>query len=182
MNSKEMLCKQARGFDETALGEMYDRYSPEIYRYAFRLLGDLEMAEECVAETFSRLLKAIKNGGGPKQYLRAYLFRIAHNWVTDIYRRNGSKSLALDPEWPCDAASEPHHEVFEELERQEVRQALAQLTPDQRQVIVLRFLEEWEYLEISRAMNKPVGAIKALQHRGLGSLRRQLYAKEVELT
>jgi RNA polymerase sigma-70 factor (ECF subfamily) len=181
MNSEQMLCDKARGFEVTALGEMYDRYSPEIYRYAFRLLGDPETAEECVAETFSRLLKALKNGGGPKQHLRAYLFRTAHNWVTDLYRRKGSESLALDPEWPSDAACEPQHAFSEELERQAVRQALAQLTPDQRQVIVLRYLEEWEFPEISRALDKPVSAIKALQHRGLGSLRRQLYPKDVEL-
>jgi len=58
-------------FDEQALAEVYDRYSPGIYRYAVRLLGDQDLAEECVAETFSRFLKALKQGKGPHKYLRA---------------------------------------------------------------------------------------------------------------
>ena len=180
MNIEESLCERVRSFDEAALGEVYDRYSADIYRYAYRLLGDLEMAEDCVAETFSRLLKTLKNGGGPRQYLRAYLFRTAHNWMTDLFRRNEQKSLPLDHNLPGDRLSEPQHAVPEDLEREGVRRALAKLTPEQRQVIVLRFIEEWEYPEISRAMNKPVGAIKALQHRGLGSLRRQLYSNDME--
>jgi RNA polymerase sigma-70 factor (ECF subfamily) len=61
------------------------------------------------------------------------------------------------------------------MELQQVRSALALLTPDQRQVIMLKYLEDWENEEIAQALNKPVGAIKSLQHRAIESLRRLLH-------
>jgi RNA polymerase sigma factor (sigma-70 family) len=65
--------------------------------------------------------------------------------------------------------------AYAELEEQQrVRAALRLLTPEQRQVIVLRFLEEWSLKEVAEVMQKPVGAVKALQHRALAALRRIL--------
>lgn len=178
MISEEQLCAQIHDFDEHILAEVYDRYSPEIFRYTMRLLGDSELAEECVAETFHRFLLAIKRGGGPRQYLRAYLYRVAHNWVSDYYRNQNKSALPLDPDCCIDEHKQPPHVFAEESMRRDVRLALSKLTPDQRQVIVLRFLEDWEYPDISRALGKPVGAVKALQHRGLNALRRHLLKEE----
>jgi RNA polymerase sigma-70 factor (ECF subfamily) len=70
--------------------------------------------------------------------------------------------------------------VADEMELQQVRSALALLTPDQRQVITLKYLEEWENEDIARALNKPVGAVKSLQHRAIESLRR-LLRRQVEM-
>ena len=58
------------------------------------------------------------------------------------------------------------------MSNQQLRNALALLTPDQRQVVVLKFLEDWENKAIAQTLNKPVGAVKALQHRGIEALRR----------
>ncbi len=172
-DDERLLLQRARQFDKDALVEVYDRLSPAIYAYAMRLLGDNDLAEECVAETFSRFLLALQNGGGPQDYLRAYLYRIAHNWITDRYRRN--RPLApLDPELRAAEDTEPHVAAAESLERQQVRAALALLTPDQRQVITLKYLEEMDTAEIAAALDKPPGAVKSLQHRALAALRRIL--------
>jgi RNA polymerase sigma-70 factor (ECF subfamily) len=120
----------------------------------------------------------LNNGGGPRQYLRAYLYRIAHNWITDHYRRRSFSTLPLDRAVSTDVFSEPVDALVEEAERRQVRQALSKLTSDQRQVIVLRYLEEWELADIAQAMDKPIGAVKALQHRALNSLRRLLAETE----
>ncbi len=98
MNSETRLLEQARCFDLTALGEIYECYSPGVFRYAIRLLGDRAAAEERVAETFSRFLKALHNGGGPKEYLQAYLYQVAHHWITDYYRRQPLPTIPLDKE------------------------------------------------------------------------------------
>jgi RNA polymerase sigma-70 factor, ECF subfamily len=174
-SSDPLLLERARHFEKEALAEIFDCHNAGIFRYAMRLLGDVELARECMSETFSRFLSALRSGSGPKDYLQAYLYRIAHNWITDYYRSKTPPSLPLDPELRADPAKEPHQAVVEEMELQQVRSALALLTPDQRQVIMLKYLEDWENEEIAQALNKPVGAVKSLQHRAIEALRRLLY-------
>jgi RNA polymerase sigma-70 factor (ECF subfamily) len=176
-----LLLERAQHFDADALAEIFDCYNASIYRYALRLLGDPDLARECMSETFSRFLHALQRGAGPNEYLQAYLYRIAHNWITDYYRSKPPPSLPLDPEMRIDPAEEPPHLVGNELEIQQVRSALALLTPEQRQAITLKFLEEWNNEEIAQAMNRPIGAVKALQHRAIQALRRLLcYQAEVD--
>lgn len=179
--SDQPLMERAQRFEEEALAEIFDRYNAGIFRYARWLLGDADLARECMAETFSRFLNALHRGCGPTDYLQAYLYRIAHNWITDHYRRKVPPSLPLDMEIEADAEEGPPQVVAQILELQRVRAALALLTPDQRQVITLKYLEEWENDEIARSLNKPVGAVKALQHRAIEALRRLLCERVEEI-
>jgi RNA polymerase sigma-70 factor, ECF subfamily len=179
MTEETALLRRARQFDEQALAEIYDTLSPMIYAYAMRLLGDVDLAEDCVAETFSRFLNALHAGGGPKDYLKAYLYRVAHNWITDRYRHSRPETpLDQDLDLPAGDEAEPHTTVADEMERQELRTALALLTPEQRQVVTLKYLENLDNAEIAQALQKPVGAIKSLQHRALATLRRILEGDE----
>lgn len=174
MTSDDDLLELARRFEEQALAEIYDRYNQGIYRYACRLLGNTDLAEECVAETFSRMLIALSQGKGPRKYLQAYLYRVAHNWITDQYRREPQPTLPLEPEFHSNPEPGPDEALTVASEQQAVRAALAKLTPDQRQVIVLKYIEGWRNREVAQALEKPIGAIKALQHRALNALRRHL--------
>ncbi len=175
-NNEAQWLAAARAWDMDALAAIYDAYSPLLYRYAMRFLGDQELAEECVAETFARFLQALRNGGGPKTHLKAYLYRVAHNWITDYYRRQPPPEVDVDDMAHALSSDDPtlSSQVLLQEEQQRVRAALRLLTPEQRQVIVLRFLEEWSLKEVAEVMQKPVGAIKALQHRALAALRRIL--------
>ena len=171
---EQRFLKGAQAFDISVLAEIYDSYSPALYAYSMRLLGSTSLAEECVSETFTRFLDALKRGRGPRNYLRAYLYRTAHNWITDQYRRQPPPPLELDEWLNVRSMPETEGEVDLHLNREELRQAIWKLTPEQRQVILLRFVEEWDLNEVSVAMQKPVGAIKALQHRAIENLRRIL--------
>jgi RNA polymerase sigma-70 factor (ECF subfamily) len=168
------LLSGARALDLESLAEVYDRFSPGLYKYAARLLGDPDLAEDCVSETFTRLLKVLRQGFGPQDHLRAYLYRTAHNWITDRYRHQPLPFLELDADLHADPAPSPESQAEERLENLQTRAALAALTPDQRQVVVLRFIEGWDTEEVAVALQKPTGAIKALQHRALGAMRRWL--------
>jgi RNA polymerase sigma-70 factor (ECF subfamily) len=173
LRQRDELLELARGFDLAALGEIYDCYSPGLVRYATRLLGQSDLAEECVAETFSRFLKALHTGGGPTDALQAYLYRMAHHWITDHYRRQPPPTFSLNETLASDLG-DPAQTALENIEREQVRDALMRLTPEQREVVVLRYLEGWENAEVAALLGKPVGAIKALQHRALDALRRQV--------
>lgn len=178
VDERELL-KRARVWDMQALEQIYDLYSPQIYRYAMRLLGNADLAEECVAETFSRFLHALRRGRGPKDHLKAYLFRIAHNWITDLHRRSRPvEGLEEYVHLIVDSDPGPDESAHERWQQEQIRALLFQLTPEQRQVLVLRFLEGWSHQEIAQALGKPVSAVKALQRRGLAALRRLLDRKE----
>jgi RNA polymerase sigma-70 factor (ECF subfamily) len=168
------LLESARAFDMQALTLIFDQYSLGIFQYANHLLGDEALAEDCVAETFSRLLKALKVGKGPVQYLKAYLYRTAHNWVHDHYRIRFPEALEDEQEIIDDDLLSIEQIMDGKKEQARIRTALKRLTKEQRLVITLRFIEEWEYEEIAEALGKKVNAVKALQHRGLRSLKRIL--------
>lgn len=178
--SEADLLEGAKAFDIQILSAIYDRYSPGLYAYSARLLGDECLAEDCVSETFSRFLKGLRAHQGPDEHLQAYLYRVAHNWITDQYRRQPPPPVVLDENIPAGDGAQPEAQVGRRMEQERVRSALRTLTPDQRQVVMLRFIEGWENEEVSAAVNKPVSAVKALQHRALAALRRWLVAGEKE--
>ena len=175
-SSEKELLNAALYFDPKALAQIYDLYSQGLYRYAARFLGDPSAAEDCVAETFSRFIRAIHEKRGPKDYLKAYLYRIAHNWIADYYRRAPDVSELKDT-FP-DSINAPEQEVSLRMRQAQVRKAIQRLTPDQQQVILLKYMEGWKNKEIAQAIKKPVGAVKSLQHRALGRLKKYLESKE----
>jgi len=175
--SEQDLLVQARQFETRALAEIYDCYSPRLYRYAFRLLGDPCAAEDCVADTFNRFLQVLRAGRGPKAHLQAYLFRTAHNLVVDHYR-NQSPAINLEDE--MSGFEDTEASAGRNIRLQRVRTAILELTADQQQVIALKFLEGWKNEEIARVLKKPLGAVKSLQHRALARLQKILLEDEKE--
>jgi len=174
MQMETTLRAEAKILSKQDMVRAYEEHSPGLYRYAYRLSGDQALAEECVSETFSRFLQAIRNGGGPIENVQAYLYRVAHNYITDHYRRQPPPPLSLEADLHADHESNPMHVMSQNMERERVRNALLQLPPDQRRVILLRVLEDWSHEEVSIALGKTVEATRALQHRALATMRRLL--------
>jgi RNA polymerase sigma-70 factor (ECF subfamily) len=175
----EELIRRARLLDKKALVEIYDLFSDALFNYAYKHIGDPQVAEELVSETFFRFLGALERGGGPREHLKAYLYRITHNLITDRYRRQPAAFLELDEERLPDDKPGPTSIIASRQDADRVRQALRLITPEQRQVIVLKYLEGWSAGEITQIMDKSIGAVKALQHRGLAALKRILIDQEV---
>ena len=153
------------------LGEVYDTYAPRIFSYIYHRLGDRSLAEDLTSEVFVRFLHARV----APDNLAAFLYRIAHNLVVD-YLRQYSSARSLDEDIQSDR-SDPAYLAEIEMERVRLRRAINRLTPEQQQVIVLKFLEGLSNKEVARVIDKPVGAVKALQHRGLVTLRDLLGAE-----
>ena len=177
-NNQDRLLQQARAFDQEALAKIYDLYSDSLYAYAYKHVGMAQVAEDLVAETFRRFLSSLERGGGPQDHLRAYLYRITHNLITDLYRREPPPAQELDEDRLVEDGPGPSSVLDEQQESDRVRQALRLLTPEQRQVLSLKFLEGWSSGEIAQTMDKSLGAVKALQHRGVAALQRILVESE----
>jgi RNA polymerase sigma-70 factor (ECF subfamily) len=152
--------------DITAL---YDRFAPELYRYIYRRLGARTLAEDLTAEVFVRVLHRQRE---PNDW-RAYLYRIAHNLVIDSLRKHPHMLEEAD-ELLVDERNDPAERAEIAEEQHRLRKAIARLTPEQQQVVVLKFIQEMSNAEIARILDKPEGAVKALQHRALANLREWL--------
>lgn len=132
-----------------------------------------------VADTFLRLLIAVR-GGVLLGNIRAYLYRIAHNWIIDYYRRRPQVDVSLEESFHTEAEDNPSHLVAEEVDAQRMRSALLKLSAEQRQVIELRFMENWSHDEVAVALGKTVEATRALQYRAVEVLRQELAEYVVE--
>lgn len=166
--------QQAQAFDQNALAAIYDDYHHAIYRYIYRRVGEVETARDLTAEVFQRLLQAFHKGHGPDRQLKAWLYRTAHNGVVDYYRRQQHRRhLALN-EAVAAPDGDPVQTAAHHILAEKVRGALPHLTPDQQQVITLKFLAGLSNEEVAAALDKPVGAVKSLQHRALAALQKRL--------
>ncbi len=171
----EALLRRARAYDTDALAaELYDRYAPRMYAYLYRRVSDAAVAEELTAELFLRVLRAIRTGQAWRESFTGWLYRVAHNLVVDHYRRQPPvppQSLEGSEVAP---GSDPATTVEELLRRERLRAAITRLTPDQQQVLALRFGEGLTARETARILGKSTGAVEALQHRAVRALRRML--------
>jgi RNA polymerase sigma-70 factor (ECF subfamily) len=156
------------------LGQIFDDHYEQVYRYAYRRLGDKEQAQSVASESFCRLVEAHQKGKGPKDGVLYWLYRVTHNLIVDIYRQASSDPLPLYEKVLSDQNPLPEEALLLEQKRARVRWALRQLTQDQQQVLELKFMEGVDNKKVAEIMQKSVGAVKSLQHRGLASLARFL--------
>lgn len=162
----------AKALDRSILEEIYDTLHPELYRYAFRLAGSHEQALDIVSETFTRFIKSLRENAGPARNIRAYLYRIVHNLAMDRFRYEQRVDHKADPErLIAGEESDPLLIAQRVSDADLARQALWELTTEQRQVIVLKYLQNLSSKEIGAIIEKPPGAVRALQHRGLKAMR-----------
>ncbi len=158
------LVVRAIGGDFEAFGELYSVYLDRIYRYIFYLVKDRMTAEDITEEAFFKAWK--------ERTFSSWLYRIAHNHVIDNLRSRG-KYLSLDMEI-IGKVSDPELEVEGALEQQELLGVIDCLPQNQRQVIILKFIEGLDNSEIEQVMGKSQGAIRVLQMRALAALRQEL--------
>ena len=165
------LVERAREMDESAWDELYTLHYGAIRRYAeFRVI-DSSLADDIAAEVF---LEAVR-GIGKYRYrgvaFRAWLYRIAHNLTADVRKRMAIRSdcESNDPD-ALHAVSDG--DFAPNLERRrDIQSAVALLTDEQQQVVILRFFEGLSLAETAEATGRNSGAIKSLQHRALERLR-----------
>lgn len=167
------LVARAQGGDVDAVGELYDAHHEHIFRYVWSRVRDKQLAEDLTGETFTRMVVNLASYRAMDVPFRAWLYRVARNLIVDHYRKeDGRSSLPLSyAESVSGGGSHPGPIVEQKLVLERVQEALAQIDPLQRDVIVLRFVAGLPLQEVALALDKTVAAVKSLQHRGLKSLR-----------
>jgi RNA polymerase sigma-70 factor (ECF subfamily) len=163
-----------RDLDSQAISAVYDQFFPEIYRYVFYRLSDQAVAEDLASDVFVRLLEAIQNKRGPQTNIKGWLIATASHAVTDHLRRRYRRPVEVISESFADHQPGPPIQFDLREQNRAVQDAYAQLTPEQQNVLALRFGQGYSLEETAAHMKKNVNAVKALQFRALAALQRQI--------
>lgn len=168
------LVERAIGGDGEAFGELYDRHAARVYRHIFYIIGSGPEAEDLTAQTFLQAWEAIgryQMRGAP---FISWLLRIAHNLAVSHLRSRREKTQLSEGLVDNGHHGDPEHAVEQMADEQRVRNAILHLRDEQRQVIILRFVEDLGYQEVAAIIGKSIPAIRVIQHRALTALRRQM--------
>lgn len=174
MNSPTLnpdLIHRARQSDPQALSTIYEIYAPKIYRYIYYRVGDAELARDLQSDVFLRMLEGIARYEDRGWSISAWLYRIAHDRTIDTLRRHErTHTIPLDA-WVEEG--EDQHDALElNAERTALLRAMCQLSPNQVQVLRLRYSYDLSIQETARQMGRSQGSIKSLQHRAQQNLAR----------
>jgi len=170
------LVERAQRGDEEALEQLYLLHFDRIFSYLHMSVGNRHDAEDLTTQTFVRMLEAIGRFRWRSVPFSAWLFRIAHNVAMDHFRR--SRGIQLEEEVPVpedSAESSAEDEAMQAIGRASMFELIEKLSPDQQQVLTLKFVFNFSNAEVGAILGKTEGAIKSLQHRALASLHRQLH-------
>lgn len=161
-SDEELMLAFKRG-EALAFGELFARYKNPIYGYVRRRVNDPGRAEEITQDVFLALVQH-RNGYEVTASFRTYLYRIALNRVASEYRKKKEDEPLPEGSGPAESGSDP-------AVVQQVRQALAQLEPEQREIVLLREYQGLSYQEIAEVLKVPVGTVRSRLFRAKMALR-----------
>ena len=168
------LIARAKAGDPEAIGQLYERYAPQIQRYIAARLGDPVQAEDVCADVFVKVLDSLSRYEDRGWPFSAWLYRIASARTVDVLRQARRRhSVPLD-ERQLGALEPPDEAIMSRIAYHEIKGAMDILTREQRLVLRLRFDEDRSLAEIAESLGRTVGSVKALQHRGLTRLAQEL--------
>ncbi len=168
----------ARQGDSSALGQIFDRFAPVLFRYAMGLCHDAAEADQIVGDVFAHLLEHMSEGRGPRSNFRSYLYQVAYHVLID-HVRQASHLMSMQAARDVPDGRMP---VGIQVEGRELIRAVQhamqhKLTDEQRQVILLRFVEGFSLKETALITGKTVNGVSVLQNRAIEKLRKAVSRK-----
>jgi RNA polymerase sigma-70 factor (ECF subfamily) len=175
------LIDRAKRGDTDAISKLYECHQVGIYRYFYYRTGDTQVADDLTSETFLRMINSLSGYQYQGVAFQAWLFQIARNLLNDYYRKMGVRN---DTELEENIMEDPHtpssRPVEHALNSVMLQKALNELSVDQRDVIVMRFITGMPISEVAQALDRSEDAVKGLQRRALATLRDVLADWEVQ--
>ena len=172
----ELLLERAGNGDQAAFLILYERHRNSVFRFAYRLLDSVELAEDVTHDCFLSLIRQPGKFDPGRAALRTYLYAAARNLAMKYFRSQG-RETALDDlsEHPmAPRRQEPLRRLLDEELVAKIREAISDLPPLQREALVLFEYEGLPLAEIAEVVGIDVGAVKSRLHRARGRLRNSL--------
>lgn len=181
-NNDVSLAKRVARGDSQAFGELYERYLDQIYRYVFYQVKDKMAAEDLTEEIFLKVWRSIGTFSGNGHSLSTWLYRIAHNHTMDYFRAKhnwlvSTEQLATGSE-TLGATEDPEQIVQNKLMQEEIMALVSTLPEQQKEIIILKFIEGLNNCEIEQITGRSQGAIRITQMRALSALQQKIKEKE----
>jgi len=172
---RDLVARGQRG-DREALEELYLIHFDRIYSYLHVSVGNRHDAEDLTTQTFLKMLEKIGSFRWQSAPFSAWLFRIAHNLAMDHFRaRRRWQPEEEVPEPPAhEAEPSAELEAMRTIGRESMLKLIEGLSPEQQQVLTLKFVFNLPNAEVAAILDKTQGAVKSLQHRALVSLQKQI--------
>jgi len=179
-NVRELVARGQQG-DRDALEELYLLHFDRIYSYLHVSVGNRHDAEDLTTQTFLKMLEKIGSFKWQSAPFSAWLFRIAHNLAMDHFRANRRWQPEEEvPEPPGEEEPSAELKAMQTIGRESMLKLIDRLSPEQQQVLTLKFVFNLPNAEVGAILDKTEGAIKSLQHRALVSLQKQIARQEVQ--
>jgi RNA polymerase sigma-70 factor, ECF subfamily len=171
---RELVARGQQG-DRDALEELYLIHFDRIYSYLHVSVGNRHDAEDLTTQTFLKMLEKIGSFKWQSAPFSAWLFRIAHNLAMDHFRaRRRWQPEEEVPEPPGEEEPSAELVAMQTIGRESMLKLIDRLSPEQQQVLTLKFVFNLPNAEVATILDKTEGAIKSLQHRALVSLQKQI--------
>src|SRR5438128_7347018 len=173
------LVDRAQQGDRDALEELYLIHFDRIYSYLHVSVGNRHDAEDLTTQTFLKMLEKIGSFKWQSAPFSAWLFRITHNLAMDHFRaRRRWQPEEEVPEPPGEEEPSAELTAMQSIGRESMLKLIDRLSPEQQQVLTLKFVFNLPNAEVAAILDKTEGAIKSLQHRALVSLQKQIQQQE----
>jgi RNA polymerase sigma factor (sigma-70 family) len=176
------ILRAARDGEDWAWRAIYDEHAPALLGY-LRARGT-DQPEDVLGEVMLQIVRDLPSFDGGKPEFRAWAFTIAHHRLLDERRRSARRPAEPMPAPELERLG-PLGDTEEDAQRalsaERVGRILAQLSPDQQNVILLRVLGELSIEQVAEVLGKTPGAVKALQHRGFDAIRREIERERVTI-
>lgn len=169
------LVERAQRGDRAALEELYLTHFDRIYSYLHMSVGSRHDAEDLTTQTFVKMLESIGRFRWQSVPFSAWLFRIAHNLAMDHFRSR--RRWQPEEEIPEPSGAEEtsaEEQALASIGQTSLMELIARLSPEQRQVLTLKFVFRFSNGEVATILEKTEGAVKSLQHRALSSLQKHV--------
>ncbi|HYO40023.1 MAG TPA: sigma-70 family RNA polymerase sigma factor [Nocardioidaceae bacterium] len=170
------LVDLARGGDPEAFGQLYDHYHPSVYRFVYYRVGAVALAEDLTADTFYRALRSMSTFRWQGKDFGAWLMTIARNVTTDHFKSGRARleHLTEDMSEHDESTEGPERSVLASLTNQALLGALTELPHEQRECLIMRFLQGLSIAETALVIGRSEGAVKQLQLRAVRNLAKLL--------